>query len=159
MNKFKIISTIFFLYFVFVNNSNGQALSNTQTEIIKIKVDSVFQEMLTNAENLDFDKLNSGVNDNHKVGFISNGKYYEDYSALIKDVKLTAQGLNHQNISIKNKKITVLSDNVAILTSSGIASAKINDGRVISANILWSFVFEKTDNNWEVIYSHQSIAN
>jgi len=158
MKKLIIVLISFFLSFGFVNQLDGQSLSKSQTEFFEKQVDSVFQIMLAYAEKLDFDKLTFGVNDKHKVGFISNGKYYADYSTLINDVKQTATGVSHQDISIKNKKITVLSDKIVILTASGLSSAKINDGREIVANFHWSFVYEKTNNNWKVIYSHQSLA-
>ena len=158
MNNLIIILISFLFSFGIINHLDGQSLSKSQTELYKKQVDSVFQEMLAYAEKLDFDKLSLGVNDKHKVGFISNGKYYADYSTLINDVKLTAKGISHQDISIKDKKITVLSDKVVILTASGLSSAKINDGREIVADFHWSFVYEKTNNNWKVIYSHQSLA-
>lgn len=31
-----------------------------------------------------------------------------------------------------------------------------DDGREIAADFHWSFVYEKVDNDWKVIYSHQS---
>jgi hypothetical protein len=156
MNKLIIISISFLLSFGFVTQSKGQTPSKGQTELIKNQVDSIFQKMVVYAEKLDFNELSSGVDDTHKAGFITNGKYYTDYSSLIDDVKLTAQGISHQDISIKEKKITVLSDNIVLMTASGVSSAYIDDGRKIAVNFLWSFVYERIDNNWKVIYSHQS---
>lgn len=156
MKKLIIISITFLLSFGFISQSKGQILSKKQTELIKNQVDSIFQEMLGLAEKLDFDKLSLGVNDTYGAGFITNGKYYTDYSTLIDDVKANARGISHQDISIKEKKITVLSDKIALMTASGVATAYITDGREIAANFHWSFVYEKIDNNWKVIYSHQS---
>lgn len=157
MNKLLFIFISFLLSFGFTAQSEGQTLSKSQTELIKNQVDSAFQKMVVFAEKLEFNKLSSGVDDTHKAGFITNGKYYADYSSLIEDVKLNAQGISQQDISIKDKNMTVLSDKIVLLTVSGVSVARINDGREISANILWSFVYEKIENNWKVIYSHQSI--
>ena len=156
MNKLTIISILFLLSFGFITQTKGQTLSNRQTEQIKNQVDSVFQKMVVLAEKLEFNKLSSGVNDTHEAGFISNGKYYARYSALIEDVKNNAQGISHQDISVREKKITVLSDKIVLMTASGVAKANLNDGRVIAADFQWSFVYEKIDNEWKVIYSHQS---
>ncbi|MGE0019619.1 MAG: nuclear transport factor 2 family protein [Draconibacterium sp.] len=156
MNKLTIISILFLLSFGFVTQAEGQTLSNRQTEQIKNQVDSVFQKMIVLAENLEFNKLSSGVHDTREAGFITNGKYYARYSSLIEDVKNNAQGISHQDISIKEKKITVLSDKIVLMTASGVAKANLNDGRVIAADFQWSFVYEKIDNEWKVIYSHQS---
>lgn len=156
MNKLFLIFISFLLSFGFTAQSEGQTLSKSHTELIKNQVDSIFQKMVVLAEKLDFNELSSGVDDTNKAGFIVNGKYYADYSSLIDDVKLNAQGISQQDISIKEKNITVLSDRIVILTALGVSVARINDGREISANILWSFVYEKINNNWKVIYSHQS---
>lgn len=156
MNKLIVISILSLLSFGFITKSEGQTISEKQTVLIKNQVDSVFQKMIALAENLDFDKLSSGVNDKHRAGFVSNGKYYAAYNTLINDVKSLSQGISKQNISIKEKKITVLSDKIVLLTASGTSKAIINDGRELSADFHWSFIFEKFDNNWKVIYSHQS---
>lgn len=156
MNKLIVISILSLLSFGFITKSEGQTISEKQTVLIKNQVDSVFQKMIALAENLDFDKLSSGVNDTHRAGFVSNGKYYAAYTTLINDVKLLSQGINKQNISIKEKTITVLSDKIVLLTASGTSKAIINDGRELSADFHWSFIFEKFDNYWKVIFSHQS---
>lgn len=156
MNKLTIISILFLLSFGFITQTIGQTLSDRQTELIKNQVDSMFQKMLVLAEKLEFNKLSSGVNDTRKAGFITNGKYYARYSSLIEDVKNNAQGISKQDISIKEKKITVLSDKIVLMTASGVAKAKLDDGREIAADFHWSFVYEKIDNDWKVIYSHQS---
>lgn len=156
MKKLIIISLSFILLFGFIDQSVGQTLSKSQTESIKNQVDSIFQKMLVLAEKLEFDELSSGVDDTHGAGFITNGKYYSEYSSLIDDVKLNAQGISQQHISIKEKKITVLSKDIVLMTATGVAKAYINDGRELAANFHWSFVYEKIDNKWKVIYSHQS---
>lgn len=159
MNKLIFISLFLLISFGFNSNLKCQTLSVAQKEITKNCIDSIFQSMVAIAERLDFDKLSSGVDDSHGAGFISNGKYYTDYLTLADDVKLNARGISHQNISVKEKKITVIADNIVLLTASGVASASTIDGREFSANFHWSFVYEKKDHNWNVIYSHQSTAN
>lgn len=156
MNKLTIISILFLLSVGFITQAMGQTLSDRQTELIKSQVDSMFQKMLVLAEKLEFNKLSSGVNDTREAGFITNGKYYARYSSLIEDVKTNAQGISQQDISIKEKKITVLSDKIVLMTASGVAKAKLDDGREIAADFHWSFVYEKIENDWKVIYSHQS---
>jgi hypothetical protein len=156
MKNLTILSISFLLLCGLITQAEGQTLSNRQTELIKNQVDSMFQKMLVFAERLDFNAISAGVNDKHEAGFITNDKYYTRYSSLIEDMKTNTQGIDRQDISIKEKKITVLSDYIVLLTASGEAKAYLDDGRVITANFLWSFVFEKINENWKVIYSHQS---
>jgi hypothetical protein len=156
MKNLTILSISFLLLFGLITQAEGQTLSNRQTELIKNQVDSMFQKMLVFAERLDFNAISSGVNDKHEAGFITNDKYYARYSSLIEDMKTNTQGIDRQDISIKEKKTTVLSDYIVLLTASGEAKAYLDDGRVITANFHWSFLFEKINENWKVIYSHQS---
>jgi hypothetical protein len=136
----------------------GQSITEKKADSIKNEVESVFNEMLIYAERLDYSKLSVGVDDKHSAGFIVNGKYYSQYSSVIDDMKLSAQGINRQDISIKEKKTTVLSDHIVLMTVSGTAKIFLNDDREIVANFHWSIIYEKADNIWKVIHSHQSIA-
>ena len=156
MIRLIIISITFQLLGGFMIQSVAQTLSKQQVVQITNQVDSVFQEMLILAEKLEYDKLSSGVDDTREAGFISNRKYYPHYASMIDELKPSAQGVSHQDISINQKKITVLSDKIVLMTTSGISNAYLNDGREITVNFHWSFVYEKIDNNWKVIHSHQS---
>lgn len=156
MNKLITISIFCLLSFGFITQSEAQSISSSQTGLIKDQVDAVFKGMVASAEKLDFKELSSGVDDTHAAGFIANGKYYASYSALAKETESLAQGINKQNISFNEKAITVLSDKIVLLTASGVSKAELDDGRVLVVNFQWSFLYEKIDNNWKVIHSHQS---
>ena len=137
----------------------GQDLSGQQIAAIENHVDSVFQKMLILAEKLDYDGLSTGVDDKYHAGFITNGKYYSDYSSLIDNIKSRAGGVIEQDITINNKKISVLTDKLALLTASGISQVTLTNGNVFDANFQWSFLYEKINGTWKVVYSHQSQAN
>ena len=118
-----------------------------------------FNHLISNIVILhDFNELSLGVEDKHKAGFISNGNFYADYATLIHEVKLNAKGISHQNINVQQKKITVLSDKMVLMTASGSSMARVTDGREFTSNFHWSFVYEKINSEWKVIYSHQSRA-
>lgn len=156
MKKLILISAFTIIALGFIAPLEGQTLSEKQSEQIKNRVDSVFQKMVAFAEKLDFDAISSGVDDSHGAGFITNNRYYLRYDSLVNDTKSNAQGISKQEISITEKKTTVLSDKIVLMTVSGVAKAYINDGREISVNFHWSFVYEKIGNYWKAIHSHQS---
>ncbi len=158
MNKLIVISIFCLLSFGFTSTLAGQSISSNQTELIKSQVDSIFLGMVSSAEKLDFEDLNSGVNDTRRAGFISSGKYYASYSTLAEETKSLARGISEQDISFKDKTITVLSDKMALVTASGVSKVYLEDGRELVVNFQWSFLYEKIDNNWKVIHSHQSSA-
>ena len=152
-----LITLIFFLQLsILVLPADAQTLTEKKVESIKNEVETVFKEMLIYAERLDYSKLSIGVDDKHSAGFIINGKYYSQYTSVIDDMKLSAQGISRQDISIKEKKTTVLSDQFVLMTVSGTSKALLNDAREIVVNFHWSIMYEKIDNNWKVIHSHQS---
>lgn len=155
MKRLIIVLISFLLSYGLTFHIAAQSLTEQQAGLIKNEVDAIFDEMLISAEKLDYDELSSGVDDTYRAGFIINGKYYSQYSLLIDDLKLSAQGVGQQDISIKEKKITVLSDKIVLITVSGVSKATLPDSREITANFNWSFVFEK-NNRWKVIHSHQS---
>jgi hypothetical protein len=66
------------------------------------------------------------------------------------------QGLESQKMTVDTKKITVLSENIALLTAHGNYSTKIADGRIMTGVFAWTFVYSKIKGEWKVIHSHMS---
>lgn len=153
------LALIGFLVLGFNGQLQGQNLTNQQKSKIEKEVDSTFQRMVKEADNLDYDKISSGVDDKYNAGFIVNNSYFAKYDDLITVLKANFQTGTKQSITIQNKKITVLSDSIALLTASGDSKVELNTGQTFNVKFLWSFVFEKSNNDWKVIQSHQSKAN
>ncbi len=120
------------------------------------EVDGLFMESIRHAENLDLNSLSEGVDDSHKAGFIGNGKYFCSYYMMTLDVKYHMRNVKDQKITIKEKRITTLSDTVVLVSTKGKATTTLNDGRVIDTGFLWSFVYKKETDGWKVVHSHQS---
>jgi hypothetical protein len=158
----KATRTIFFiciLIFGFIGESKGQELMSIQKSKIERQVDSFFLSMVKAAENLDYNTISTGVDDRHNAGFILNSSYYSKYDSMIDILKANLRSGTKQSITFQNKKITVLSESIVLLTASGNAIVELNTGQSFAVNFFWTFVFEKFNNNWKVIQSHQSQAN
>ena len=153
MKKIFISSLICFFLLGFINNATGQ---NQQKLKIEKQIDSSFHVMIKFAESLDYDKLTKGVDDRYNAGFIANGSYFSQYDSLINSIKIKSLGVTKQSITIQKEKITVLSDNIVLLTAYGDTKIDINNGNSFFVKFYWSFVYQKIDNNWKVIQSHQS---
>jgi hypothetical protein len=134
----------------------AQKLTCQQKSTIEQEVDSVFITMVKAAEDLDYDKISKGVDDRYNAGFIVNGTYYAKYDSLVSVLKGNLRAGTKQRIVLQNKKITALSDRLVLLTASGDADVEPTGGQPFHIRFLWSFVYEKTDNGWKVIQSHQS---
>ncbi len=146
------------LIFGCIQLSNGQSMTNQQKSIIEKEIDSIFQTMVKAADSLNYDKINTGVDDKYNAGFIIGGAYYAKYDSLISFLKSRPQDGSTQRISVKQEKISVLSDRLALLTASGESRVNLSSGSSYTIRFLWPFVYEKTGNEWKVIQSHQSGA-
>jgi hypothetical protein len=156
MKKIICISLFFIVVLGFTGQLQGQNLSVQQKDLIENQVDSVFHAMIKAAENLDYDALSKGVDDRYHAGFIINGAYYFNYDSLIHTYTTQTRVVKRQNITLENKKLTVLSENIVLLTASGHTMVDLTSGNSFGAKFMWSFVYEKINNSWKVIYSHQS---
>ena len=145
--------------FGFNVQSKGQNLTIPQKIKIEKQVDSIFNAIVKAAENVDYDKISLGVDDRQNAGFIVNNLYYAKYDSLIHSLKSNLRSGLKQKINIQQKKITVLSNNIVLLTASGESRVESNTGQPLTIEFLWSFVYEKINNDWKVIQSHQSRAN
>lgn len=138
--------------------SKGQSLSNLQKLKIEKQVDSIFLTMVKAAENVDYDKISSGVNDKYNAGFIVNNSYYSKYDSMITVLKANLRSGIKQSIVIQHQKITVLSENVVLLTASGNSNVELPN-QTFNVKFFWSLVYQRINNDWKVIQSHQSQAN
>lgn len=139
-----------------IETSSGQNISPQQKMRIEQQIDSIFHDNIKAAERLDYDKLTLSVDDKHRAGFISNGTYYPEYDSLIHIVKERSLRIAKQTITIRNEKITVLSDRIVLLTATGETNVEVVNSSAFSAKFFWTFVYEKSGNGWKVIQSHQS---
>lgn len=153
------ILSICLLTIGFEGKLKGQNFTAMDNSKIERQVDSIFLSMIKAAENVDYDKISLGVDDRYNAGFIVNNSYYSKYDSMIDILKANLRSGTKQTITIQNKKITVLSKSIVLLTASGNAIVDLNNGQTFNVNFLWSFVYEKFNNDWKVIQSHQSQGN
>jgi hypothetical protein len=156
MTKTLAFSFICLLLLGFIEQSNGQNVSNKKKLIIEQQVASIFHEMIKAAEILDYDKLYQGVDDRYHAGFIVNNTYFERYDSLHNIMKTKPRGVSRQSVVIQKEKITVLSEKIVLLTACGDAKVDVTSGNSFTVKFFWSFVYEKINKDWKVVYSHQS---
>ena len=66
------------------------------------------------------------------------------------------RGISGQKINIQKKNITVLAADLALISAVGKSDIYLYSGDMFSVAIDWTFIYKKINNNWKVIYSHQS---
>jgi hypothetical protein len=156
MKKTLTLSLIYFLLSGFIVKLHGQNTVKEHTLQNEVQIDSVFHGMIKDAENLAYTNLARGVDDSNHAGFISNEFFSLSFDSILTIAKSKAQGVKRQDITIQKEKITVLSDRIALLSAAGITKVEIESGNPFTVKFFWSFVFEKYNNTWKVIQSHQS---
>ncbi|MDP4209402.1 MAG: nuclear transport factor 2 family protein [Bacteroidota bacterium] len=141
---------------IFPTALQAQQLSAKRIAIIEKQIDSIFTDNLKAGEAVDMDKLAQSVDDSRKTGFISGGAYYAAFDSLLEKVKAGKNGIARQEYVLGQKKITVLSEKDALVTASGTSTLFTTSGSTFSVKFAWTFVYEKINNVWKVIHSHQS---
>ena len=147
---------ICFLFIGFIQITHLQTLKGQSNARIEKEIDSAFLNLIQAFENFDITKIALTVDDRHKAGFITNGVYYSQFDSLIDNIKAKNPGNIKQKITIQKKKITVLSDNIALVSAYGDTKIIVDAANAFTINLFWTFVFEKINNEWKVIQSHQS---
>lgn len=131
-------------------------VSQGRASILEKELEEAFNQAIAAAEKLDYQRLAEDVEDGRQAGFIVAGAYYHSFEELLEIVRSTAQGVTSQKINLKEKKITVLTDHLGLITASGTADVTLTSGEKFSRPFFWSFLYEKTGGEWKVIHSHQS---
>lgn len=148
---------LFIVLFIGINiDSKSQELTSVQKDKISSEINALFEKSIKAGENLDVSEITENVNDTLKTGFIDNGYYFSTFNEVIKGFEEGVKGCKSQKMEIINKKLTILSDKIVLLTASGNYSAILDDGRILNGKFAWTFVYSKINDTWKVIHSHMS---
>ena len=145
-----------FMTFGVYGFSYSQDLSSTLIKKIENEISLAFDNSIKAGEKLDVTGISECINDSLKTGFIDNGFYFKSFEELMVGFKSGIKGLEYQKFNIDTKKITVLSENSVLLTTHGNFSAKVFDGRMLTGQFAWTFVYSKINGKWKLIHSHMS---
>lgn len=138
------------------SNGYSQGLTNKQKEKISSEITTLFEKSVKAGERFDIKEMTSNVDDSLRAGFIDNGYFFNSFEEVMKGFKERIKGCKSQKTNISNKKITVLSDNVVLLTTSGDYLVALEDGRTLTDRFAWTFVYSKINDTWKVVHSHMS---
>ena len=154
----KLLYVVFFgLFFPgFMISVNGQILTGTSNLSIEKEIDAAFLTAIQAAESFDVPRLINCVDDRYRAGFISNEVYFPTFDSLAVIMKARTPASVKQHITIQKKKISVISVNVALVSATGVALIESAGTAPFSINFYWTFVYQKINNEWKVIQSHQS---
>ncbi|WP_029902013.1 nuclear transport factor 2 family protein [Prevotella sp. 10(H)] len=152
----KTLSYLLFIAISFCISLNGysQELTNKQKEKINSEIATAFEKSVQASESFNSKMLADNVDDSLQAGFIVNGQFFQLFSQVMADFEEKKRGCISQEINVVDKKITVLADNAALLTTSGNYSLALEDGRTLTGKFAWTLIYSKVKGDWKIIHSH-----
>jgi uncharacterized protein (TIGR02246 family) len=114
-------------------------------------------KMTRAADRLDAESFFSYILDTDKGAIIQNGKLFKTRAEALEAVKAGFRGFVKAERRYDQIHVTVISPDVALLTSSGTTTATLPDGRSLSSRFAVSLVFVLRDGQWKVLHGHYSM--
>jgi hypothetical protein len=154
-NLMKLLGLIILLFGIQIK-LGAQQISDSLKVKITNETNLVFEKSINASETMDVKGISESVDDRYLAGFIDNGMYFSSFENVMNRFKERTNGVNSQKIDVVEKRITVLSEDAVVLTTSGKYSAVLTDGRVLNGKFAWTFIYKKIGDTWKVIHSHMS---
>ena len=148
--------TVFVSVLVLCGITNVFSQNLLEKEKIKAEIENLFEKSIKSGETLNIAEIKSNVEDKLKTGFIDNGKYFNSFDSLMIDFEQGTRNIKSQKMDIVSKKITIFSNDNALLTAAGNYLVTVKDGRTFSGKFAWTFIYAKLNNDWKIVHSHMS---
>lgn len=96
------------------------------------------------------------------TGFVamhSEGMQFISLKEYADSVKVWFSARTSNEIQQPTIKVTVLSDQLALMDQKSVFQLNLKDSRVVRCNHAVSFLFKKEDSGWKIIHGHESWTN
>ncbi len=143
---------------ILVSIAAGGAASATcaDTKSVEDAVLAVSAEMTKAGEAVDVDRLFSYMLETDKGSVIQNGVVMATRQEALEQVRSNLRGISRIQYHWKRQYVTVLSPEVAVLTSEGESTATTTTGDTFTTPFAQTVVFVLKANGWKAIHAHQS---
>lgn len=131
-------------------------LTDAQKAVIEKQVLDQAEKMNISVEKADADGYNAFLSSSNFLSMISQGTPFftrDEYANAIKDWFSQRKGVE---LSQKNIKVSVLTENLVLLNQSAVFQATFIDDRVFMIYHTVSFLFQKEESGWKIIHGHES---
>ena len=134
----------------------GEATTPEDLKAIEDAVLAVNSEMTQAAEALDADRLFSFMLDTDKGSVVQNGVVLVTRQEALERVRANLRGISKIQYRWKQRLVSVLSPDVAMLTAEGESVVNTTAGDSFSAPFAQTVVFVRRAGGWRAIHAHQS---
>ena len=126
------------------------------TKSVEDAVLAVSAEMTKAGEAADADRLFGYMLETDKGSVIQNGVLMATRQEALERVRANLGGISRIQYHWRRQYVTVLSPEVAVLTSEGESTATTTTGESFSTPFAQTVVFVRKANEWKAIHAHQS---
>jgi hypothetical protein len=154
--SFRFLLLTLALLFLAFNIYPEEELTEAEKANIVTEINSLFEMSIKAGESLDIKGITENVDDTLRAGFIDNGIYFSSFDNVMILFMNRIKGIDSQKMFIEDKKTTVLSSKIVLVSASGNSEARLSDGRIINGKFAWSLVYSKINNEWKIIHTHMS---
>jgi ketosteroid isomerase-like protein len=125
-------------------------------QAIELAVLETNAAMTKAANSLDADAFFEFISDSDQTQIIQDGNIYKSRDDALQAVKRGMQRMSKVDRHLDHPRVTVLTPNIALLTSDGSVTAVLNDGRVMDSRFVVSLLFVLEHGHWKVLHGHYS---
>ncbi len=134
----------------------GDSRSGLDKAGIEEAVLEVNARMTQAGNSLDADKFFTYILDSDKGLIIQDGTLFRTRQEAYNVVKNGFEGLSKAERTYDQTYVTVVSQDVAVLTGTGQTTATLKDGQTVTAPFAVSLVFVLKDGQWKLLQGHYS---
>jgi uncharacterized protein (TIGR02246 family) len=130
--------------------------TDTSEQAIRNAVLETNDRMAKAANSLDIEGFFSYILDTDKGSIVQNGTVFKSRQEAKEAVKQGMMGVTKIDRRFLNPQVTVISPEVALLTSEGTVAATLTDGRTMDGRFAVSLVFVRKEGQWKLLHGHYS---
>jgi uncharacterized protein (TIGR02246 family) len=130
--------------------------TDTSEQAIRDAVLEINDRMAKAADSLDLEGFFSYILDTDKGSIVQNGTVFKSRQEAKEAVKQGMMGVTKIDRRFVDPQVTVISPELALLTSEGTVAATLTDGRTIEGRFAVSLVFVRKEGQWKLLHGHYS---
>ncbi len=133
------------------------ATTDSSDQAIRKAVLETNDRMVKAANSLDVEGFFSHILDTDKGSIVQNGTVFKSRREAMETVRQGFMGVAKVDRRFLDPQVTVISPEVALLTSEGTVAATLTDGRTLDSRFAVSLIFVRREGEWKLLHGHYSM--
>lgn len=147
-----LIISLFFNY----SCKQDQRLTMEEAQIIRNTIESRMDSVVIHACSLNAGKTYVYLSNDSMATFISDGMRYSRKGIIAAMSRIYSE-IATQSIQMNDRRVTVLSQDLALWVGVGLNRVSFRDGKTMEACLYESWLWKLVGERWEVIHFHESL--